>query len=128
MPRSPSVSVSMGESIYKISLGDDIWEGKGLEVVSMGLDPIKTSALEIKEGLGEVTTGHLLRLLAFTTSKDSHKYLSGSSYTLPNSFPPTIQSIILKAVESDMEVLAGLSSWLSLSAISHHSLAFIPVR
>jgi hypothetical protein len=104
-------------------LGRHIWRGTGLSisVLQGGAAPIE--GIEV-EGEQDCTTSHLLRLLAYTTHITSKGAGIRSSHKAPSPLTP---SPCLKS-DHDFEVLAGLSTWLCLSALSHHALAFIPQR
>jgi hypothetical protein len=119
LPQTPGRSVSV-DALSRSCLGRHIWRGMGLSITVLqgGLAPVE--GLEV-EGEQDCTTSHLLRLLAYIT----HPSIGASrSHKASPSFPLTTPS----SCDHDFEVLAGLSTWLCLSALSHHALAFIPQR
>jgi hypothetical protein len=123
LPQTPGKSV-MVDTLSRSCLGRHIWRGTGLSISVLQGGPAPVEGIEI-EGEQDCTTSHLLRILAYTTHITSKRAGILSSHKAP--FPLLTPSSYLKS-DHDFEVLAGLSTWLCLSAFSHHSLAFIPQR
>jgi hypothetical protein len=120
--------------VSRSSLSTEIWTGRGLGVIAHGaLAPQKCI-----EGEESCTTAHLLRILAYATSKVTHTRLSecttfqSSSGPLGADLEPPqsakSSSAQSREVEGELETLSGLSSWLCLGALSHHAHAFVPRR
>ena len=141
----PLTKVSIQNSMIK----EEIWTGRGLEVISMGgLTPTTMTSRGYPLGEESCTSAHLLRILSYATSKISQTHLSGESTASSSSSPYSVNSSsypttpvssyslnttiasqpLSKGMESELEILGGLSSWLCLGVISHHARAFEPRR
>lgn len=139
--------VSVEKSLVgRSTLSDEVWSGAGLGIVPQGsLVPVTTYDQKCLEGKENITTAHLLRILAFATSKVTHNRFiePDTSTTLPSqlsslSSPTSMQipmissssflSSSLGEAECELEALGGLSSWMCLGVISHHAHAFVPRR
>ena len=113
----------------------EIWTGKGLEIVNQSsLVPVTRCPQTSLKGEESCTTAHLLRILAYSTSKATHTRFAESSS--PSSLShPSIPASSIKApssthmhIDSELETLSGLSSWLFLGEISHHAHTFVVRR
>ena len=138
------VSVEKG-LVGRSTLSDEILSGAGLGIVPQGsLVPVTSYDQKCLEGKENITTAHLLRILAFATSKVTHNRFMepDTSTTLPSQLSslsspmsmqvPMISSSFLSSslgeAECELETLGGLSSWMCLGVISHHAHAFVPRR
>jgi hypothetical protein len=139
------VSVEKG-LVARSVLSGEIWSGAGLGVVPQGaLVPVTTYDQRCLEGKESVTTAHLLRILAFATSKVTYNRfiesdnlsslpshlssLSSAPHLLtPSTSSSSFHSSSLGEEECELEALGGLSSWMCLGAISQHAHAFVPRR
>ena len=127
-------------------LSDEIWSGAGLGIAPQAtLVPVTTYDQRCLEGKESVTTAHLLRILAFATSKVTHnRFIESGNLSLlpshlsslssaphlltPSTSSSSFHSSSLEEEECELEALGGLSSWMCLGAISHHAHAFVPRR
>ena len=130
------VVVSVAKDLVSRSeTSKEIWTGKGLEIVDQSsLVPVTTSPKTCLKGEESCTTAHLLRILAYSTSKATHTRFAESSSPSSLSHPSTTPSSIKAPsstrmqMDTELETLSGLSSWLCLGEISHHAHSFVVRR
>ena len=146
------------DSIENSIKKEEIWTGRGIKVLNnLKIVPTTLSSLGLSFGKENCSTAHLLRILSYATSKKTHTYLSESTststsppsssssldssslspYPYASSTPSSSSSFSSSSssssssgncMETELEILGGLASWLCLGSLSHHARSYIPRR